>query len=223
MGAEGRALGHSRVLEWGPHVAREPSCPASRQGGVGPTVPRGSQFRAAAWVVQGPCCVAPTPVPASPTVSFAPRRPLYVTAVYRGKCSHCMRIGVAVPLSGTVARLREAVSRETKIPTKQVEEASRQAGRGSELDWVTFLLGRPLQHLLLLLVGPGLCHVHASPPLWPLHGAGPWLRPLLPVVRLPGSWQGSCCPLQPWAGGAAPSLPGPRGSPSALQQWPLGV
>lgn len=47
-------------------------------------------------------------------------RPLYVTVVYQGKCSHCMRIGVAVPLSGTVARLREAVSMETKIPTEQV-------------------------------------------------------------------------------------------------------
>lgn len=47
-------------------------------------------------------------------------RPLYVTVVYQGKCSHCMRIGVAVPLSGTVARLREAVSVETKIPTDQV-------------------------------------------------------------------------------------------------------
>lgn len=47
-------------------------------------------------------------------------RPLYVTVVYQGKCSHCMRIGVAVPLSGTVARLREAVSMETKIPTDQV-------------------------------------------------------------------------------------------------------
>lgn len=51
---------------------------------------------------------------------FGPHRPLYVTVVYRGKCSHCMRIGVAVPLSGTVARLREAVSVETKIPTDQV-------------------------------------------------------------------------------------------------------
>lgn len=47
-------------------------------------------------------------------------RPLYVTVVYQGKCSHCMRIGVAVPLSGTVARLREAVSVETKIPPDQV-------------------------------------------------------------------------------------------------------
>jgi hypothetical protein len=47
-------------------------------------------------------------------------RPLYVTVVYQGKCSHCMRIGVAVPLSGTVAKLREAVSMETKIPTDQV-------------------------------------------------------------------------------------------------------
>lgn len=51
---------------------------------------------------------------------FDLHRPLYVTVVYQGKCSHCMRIGVAVPLSGTVARLREAVSMETKIPTDQV-------------------------------------------------------------------------------------------------------
>lgn len=52
--------------------------------------------------------------------SLALCSPLYVTVVYRGKCSHCMRIGVAVPLSGTVAQLREAVARETKIPAKQV-------------------------------------------------------------------------------------------------------
>nr|XP_056722523.1 ubiquitin carboxyl-terminal hydrolase 31 [Euleptes europaea] len=58
------------------------------------------------------CISLPIPLPHT--------RPLYVTVVYRGKCSHCMRIGVAVPLSGTVARLREAVSRETKIPTKQI-------------------------------------------------------------------------------------------------------
>ncbi|KAF7237465.1 Ubiquitin carboxyl-terminal hydrolase 31, partial [Varanus komodoensis] len=57
------------------------------------------------------CISLPIPLPHT--------RPLYVTVVYRGKCSHCMRIGVAVPLSGTVARLREAVARETKIPTKQ--------------------------------------------------------------------------------------------------------
>ncbi|XP_075035630.1 ubiquitin carboxyl-terminal hydrolase 31 isoform X2 [Mixophyes fleayi] len=47
-------------------------------------------------------------------------RPLYVTVVYQGKCSHCMRIGVAVPLSGNVVRLREAISMETKIPTDQI-------------------------------------------------------------------------------------------------------
>nr|XP_020660485.1 ubiquitin carboxyl-terminal hydrolase 31 [Pogona vitticeps] len=58
------------------------------------------------------CISLPIPLPHT--------RPLYVTVVYRGKCSHCMRIGVAVPLSGTVARLREAISRETKIPTKQI-------------------------------------------------------------------------------------------------------
>ncbi|KAG9349858.1 hypothetical protein JZ751_026211 [Albula glossodonta] len=45
--------------------------------------------------------------------------PLYVTVVYQGKCSHCMRIGVAVPLTSTVSRLREAVSQETKIPIDQ--------------------------------------------------------------------------------------------------------
>ncbi|XP_063573711.1 ubiquitin carboxyl-terminal hydrolase 31-like isoform X4 [Pongo abelii] len=58
------------------------------------------------------CISLPIPLPHT--------RPLYVTVVYQGKCSHCMRIGVAVPLSGTVARLREAVSMETKIPTDQV-------------------------------------------------------------------------------------------------------
>lgn len=47
-------------------------------------------------------------------------RPLYVTVVYQGKCSHCMRIGVAVPLSGAVSRLRQAVAQETKIPVQQV-------------------------------------------------------------------------------------------------------
>ncbi|XP_077306308.1 ubiquitin carboxyl-terminal hydrolase 31 [Lithobates pipiens] len=47
-------------------------------------------------------------------------RPLYVTVVYQGKCSHCMRIGVAVPLSGNVVLLREAISMETKIPTDQI-------------------------------------------------------------------------------------------------------
>ncbi|XP_071029486.1 ubiquitin carboxyl-terminal hydrolase 31-like [Oncorhynchus clarkii lewisi] len=46
-------------------------------------------------------------------------RPLYVTVVYQGKYSHCMRIGVAVPLNSTVSRLRDAVSRETKIPLDQ--------------------------------------------------------------------------------------------------------
>ena len=47
-------------------------------------------------------------------------RPLYVTVVYQGKYSHCMRIGVAVPLNSTVYRLRDAVARETKIPMDQV-------------------------------------------------------------------------------------------------------
>ncbi|KAL7979013.1 hypothetical protein Chor_015037 [Crotalus horridus] len=60
------------------------------------------------------CISLPIPLPHT--------RPLYITVVYRGKCSHCMRIGVAVPLSGTVAQLREAVARETKIPAKQLEE-----------------------------------------------------------------------------------------------------
>lgn len=45
---------------------------------------------------------------------------MYVTVVYQGKYSHCMRIGVAVPLHSTVYRLRDAVSRETKIPMDQV-------------------------------------------------------------------------------------------------------
>ncbi|XP_006872056.1 PREDICTED: ubiquitin carboxyl-terminal hydrolase 31 [Chrysochloris asiatica] len=58
------------------------------------------------------CISLPIPLPHT--------RPLCVTVVYQGKCSHCMRIGVAVPLSGTVARLREAVSMETKIPTDQI-------------------------------------------------------------------------------------------------------
>lgn len=31
-----------------------------------------------------------------------------------------MRVGVAVPLSGTVSRLRQAVAQETKIPAQQV-------------------------------------------------------------------------------------------------------
>ncbi|XP_067859144.1 ubiquitin carboxyl-terminal hydrolase 31 [Heptranchias perlo] len=47
-------------------------------------------------------------------------RPLNITVVYEGKCSHCMRIGVAVPLSSTVGKLREAISQETKIPTDQI-------------------------------------------------------------------------------------------------------
>ncbi|ETE68341.1 Ubiquitin carboxyl-terminal hydrolase 31, partial [Ophiophagus hannah] len=51
------------------------------------------------------------------------------------KCSHCMRIGVAVPLSGTVAQLREAVARETKIPAKQVSEGGGYLGVSlSQLD-----------------------------------------------------------------------------------------
>lgn len=43
-----------------------------------------------------------------------------MTVVYQGKYSHCMRIGIAVPLNSTVYRLRDAVSRETKIPMDQV-------------------------------------------------------------------------------------------------------
>ncbi|KAJ3608181.1 hypothetical protein NHX12_025231 [Muraenolepis orangiensis] len=58
------------------------------------------------------CISLPIPVPHT--------RPLYVTVVYQGKCSHCMRVGVAVPLSGTVARLRQAVAQETKIPAQQI-------------------------------------------------------------------------------------------------------
>ncbi|KAM4024963.1 ubiquitin carboxyl-terminal hydrolase 31 [Anomaloglossus baeobatrachus] len=58
------------------------------------------------------CISLPIPLPHT--------RPLYVTVVYQGKCSHCMRIGVAIPLSGNVVRLREAISMETKIPTDQI-------------------------------------------------------------------------------------------------------
>ncbi|XP_047465906.1 ubiquitin carboxyl-terminal hydrolase 31-like isoform X2 [Mugil cephalus] len=58
------------------------------------------------------CISLPIPVPHT--------RPLYVTVVYQGKCSHCMRVGVAVPLSGTVSRLRQAVAQETKIPNQQI-------------------------------------------------------------------------------------------------------
>lgn len=58
------------------------------------------------------CISLPIPVPHT--------RPLYVTVVYQGKCSNCMRVGVAVPLSGTVARLRQAVAQETKIPAQQI-------------------------------------------------------------------------------------------------------
>ncbi|XP_034049784.1 ubiquitin carboxyl-terminal hydrolase 31-like [Thalassophryne amazonica] len=58
------------------------------------------------------CISLPIPVPHT--------RPLYVTVVYQGKCSHCMRVGVAVPLSGTVSRLRKAVAQETKIPAQQI-------------------------------------------------------------------------------------------------------
>ncbi|KAF7204556.1 ubiquitin carboxyl-terminal hydrolase 31 isoform X2 [Nothobranchius furzeri] len=58
------------------------------------------------------CISLPIPVPHT--------RPLYVTVVYQGKCSHCMRVGVAVPLSGTVSRLRRAVEQETKIPAQQI-------------------------------------------------------------------------------------------------------
>ncbi|XP_046893796.1 ubiquitin carboxyl-terminal hydrolase 31 [Hypomesus transpacificus] len=57
------------------------------------------------------CISLPIPLPQT--------RPLYVIVVYQGKYSHCMRIGVAVPLNSSVFRLREAVSRETKIPTDQ--------------------------------------------------------------------------------------------------------
>ncbi|XP_051987376.1 ubiquitin carboxyl-terminal hydrolase 31-like isoform X1 [Xyrauchen texanus] len=57
------------------------------------------------------CISLPIPLPHT--------RPLYVTVVYQGKYSHCMRIGVAVPLNSPVSRLREAVSRETKIPPDQ--------------------------------------------------------------------------------------------------------
>uniref|UniRef100_A0A8C9S7M6 ubiquitinyl hydrolase 1 n=1 Tax=Scleropages formosus TaxID=113540 RepID=A0A8C9S7M6_SCLFO len=58
------------------------------------------------------CISLPIPLPHT--------RPLYVTVVYQGKRSHCMKIGVAVPLNSTVSRLREAVSKETKIPPDQI-------------------------------------------------------------------------------------------------------
>ncbi|XP_041829904.1 ubiquitin carboxyl-terminal hydrolase 31-like [Melanotaenia boesemani] len=58
------------------------------------------------------CISLPIPVPHT--------RPLNVTVVYQGKCSNCMRVGVAVPLSGTVSRLRQAVAQETKIPAEQI-------------------------------------------------------------------------------------------------------
>ncbi|XP_028311289.1 ubiquitin carboxyl-terminal hydrolase 31 [Gouania willdenowi] len=57
------------------------------------------------------CISLPIPLPHT--------RPLYVTVVYQGKYSHCMRIGVAVPIKSTVYLLRDAVSRETKIPLDQ--------------------------------------------------------------------------------------------------------
>ncbi|KAF7667699.1 hypothetical protein LDENG_00049110 [Lucifuga dentata] len=58
------------------------------------------------------CISLPIPVPHT--------RPLNVTVVYQGKCSNCMRVGVAVPLSGMVSRLRQAVAQETKIPAQQI-------------------------------------------------------------------------------------------------------
>ncbi|XP_061606344.1 ubiquitin carboxyl-terminal hydrolase 31 [Phyllopteryx taeniolatus] len=57
------------------------------------------------------CISLPIPLPHT--------RPLYVTVVYQGKFSHCLRIGVAVPLNSTVFRLRDAVSRELKMPMDQ--------------------------------------------------------------------------------------------------------
>ncbi|KAL2101684.1 hypothetical protein ACEWY4_003445 [Coilia grayii] len=57
------------------------------------------------------CISLPIPLPHT--------RPLYVTVVYQGKYSHCMRIGVAVPLHSTVSRLRQAVSQETRISSDQ--------------------------------------------------------------------------------------------------------
>lgn len=52
-----------------------------------------------------------------------------------------MRIGVAVPLSGTVARLREAVSLETKIPTDQVVRLRTLTAQGAPAGWLSVLLG----------------------------------------------------------------------------------
>lgn len=57
-----------------------------------------------------------------------------MTVVYQGKYSHCMRIGVAVPLNSTVYRLRDAVSRETKIPADQVPFLSLSQLRGRHSD-----------------------------------------------------------------------------------------
>ncbi|XP_019731369.1 ubiquitin carboxyl-terminal hydrolase 31 [Hippocampus comes] len=57
------------------------------------------------------CISLPIPLPHT--------RPLYITVVYQGKYSHCLRIGVAVPLNSTVYRLRDAVSHETKMPMDQ--------------------------------------------------------------------------------------------------------
>lgn len=83
---------------WGPCGFRQPSCPLAGLTGA----------------------AQPQALRAAPAALCPLHRPLYVTVVYQGKCSHCMRIGVAVPMAGTVARLREAVSSETKIPTEQV-------------------------------------------------------------------------------------------------------
>ncbi|XP_061761300.1 ubiquitin carboxyl-terminal hydrolase 31 isoform X2 [Nerophis ophidion] len=57
------------------------------------------------------CISLPIPLPHT--------RPLYVTVVYQGKYSHCLRIGVAVPLNSAVYRLRDAVSRSTKMAMDQ--------------------------------------------------------------------------------------------------------
>ncbi len=80
-----------------------------------------------------------------------------MTVVYQGKYSHCMRIGVAVPLNSTVYRLRDAVSRETKIPMDQVLFLSLiSSGSNSE----TVLQSSNVSELFLKPVPPAaaLCH-----------------------------------------------------------------
>lgn len=116
--APGCTVGRESVIKHPCWAAAECSCsevdPGSQEGPVAAGQPGCAQ---AGLRLLGQC-----PEVLSPAwqCCHALHRPLYVTVVYQGKCSHCMRIGVAVPISGTVARLRQAVSLETKIPTEQV-------------------------------------------------------------------------------------------------------